>query len=485
MNNVAIGALALAGVGIFVYSNRASAEIDAATPFTPLEQKEKDDKKQKIVNVESLIPTDLGSDSVWESRNQTFTFAHPLSATDSKFSQYKFTAKLTIDILASGAYSSWDSVPDTLQLGDYKWELSRQGGSWTVNANATDIQGIVTKSVLAQSYDSIEPTFNSILDAFGGYKPNYPAANIGSIQIQSGTFADTGGNWQYVDSNGNKVTKQQIVLDLNGNQITPEPLQMQVKCSGSSTWFDVSNPVSVVGSLIAENEDGTVKYFPADAPNGILPSGLSYGCTIPTETKSLPNSIRVIQDDGANTNYSNPTQISIDDLITSPYNVTVPKHNDAVSNETKIYNRLFASVSFPMVHKDGGGYYILNNNQKAYINTMIPGFDALYQRRQVQCTCPGGTVNAGTTVTLYDTKQCNPTAPSFVEEHCGGFGSSGGNDSGGNGGNSGGGDLTGSGSGGFFSLSQATTIQTNTTGNNLSLMSEQNLITNFQSYINW
>ena len=35
MNNVAIGALALAGVGVFLYSNRASAETDAATHFLP------------------------------------------------------------------------------------------------------------------------------------------------------------------------------------------------------------------------------------------------------------------------------------------------------------------------------------------------------------------------------------------------------------------------------------------------------------------
>ena len=46
-SNLAIGALAWA-IGIFALSNRASAEpVEGATPFSPLEKQEQDQKKQK------------------------------------------------------------------------------------------------------------------------------------------------------------------------------------------------------------------------------------------------------------------------------------------------------------------------------------------------------------------------------------------------------------------------------------------------------
>ena len=49
--NLAIGALAVAGIGIYAFSNRASAEpITGATPFTSLGQQETPtQKKIKIV----------------------------------------------------------------------------------------------------------------------------------------------------------------------------------------------------------------------------------------------------------------------------------------------------------------------------------------------------------------------------------------------------------------------------------------------------
>jgi len=490
-SNLAIGALALGAIGIFALSNRASAEpVEGATPFSPLEKQEQDQKKQKIVPADSLVPKDLPSESVWESRGKTFTFEHPLAATNSSYSKYKLKAKLVVDILQSGAYSSWESVPESL-AGDYVWELSREGGSWnnpwTVKQSADDIRGTISKSLLAQSVDSIKPNFNSILSAFGGYTPNYPAANEGEVKIWSGDFQDTGGQWRYVDEQGNKVSKQQIVLDLNGNQINPKPIKMQVKCSGASSCSDYGNFVTVVGSQISVMY-GTVKYFPPDAlDGGYLPSGLPYGCTIPTTSKNLPNSIRVIAESGSNTNYgTSAQQISIDDLITKPTNVVVPNGNDFTTNERVIYDRLFKSLGFPMVHKDAQGYYVLNkykNHQKAYISTLIPNFNSLYQRRQVQCTCPGGTVKAGQSVTIYDTNRC----PSFnstseMEEHCGGMssgggGSGGGSSSGGSGGLTGGGftgGLTGSVGSGLIS------------GGGINLqMAEQNLVTNFQSYINW
>lgn len=403
------------------YNSRANVD-DGSCKFT-------------LTPIDDLIPDDLADDSVWKSDGLVVKLEHPLAATNSKFNKYYFEAKLVIDVMQSGAYQTWADVPETF-TGDYSWELRRFGGltKWTNESQADDIRGNLSKTLLTSSVDGIKPTYETVLNAFGGYVPNYPAVNMGSVQIQSGNFTDTGGQWRYVNSNGSKVSNQQIVLDLNGNQIDPSPLQMQVKCSGDTTWTDVANPVVVIGSLIAENENGTVKYFPADALNGDLPSGLIYGCTIPIETESLPNTIRVIEENGANTKYGlTAKQISLDDLITSPYSVSVPKGSDWTTNERAIYDRLFTSLSFPMVHKDNNGYYVLNkakNHQKAYINTLIPGFDALYQRRQVQCTCPGGTVKVGQTVTIYDTNNC-PSWYSTAEmdKHCGGMSSGGGDSS--------------------------------------------------------
>lgn len=465
--NLAIGALAVAGIGIYAFSNRASAEpITGATPFTSLGQQETPtQKKIKIVDVESIVPS-LPAESVWGAKGKTFTFEHPLAASNPKYSTYKLKAKLVVDILQSGAYESWGEVPESIQ-GDYTWELSRQGGSWTVKTNADDIRGQISKSLLSQSVDSIKPTFNSILSSFGGYVPNYPAVNMGQVQIQSGSLTETGGSYRYVNPNGSLVYNQQIVLDLNGNQINPEPLQMQVKCAGSSSWTNFQSPVVVIGSLISENENGTVKFFPADAISGSLP-GLSYGCTIPIATKTLPNSIRVVDSAG--------TQVSIDDLVPS-VNTTVSVENiQSVSAKGYINTRLFSSFGFPQVQKDGGGYFIMwgipNKDKKAYISELIPGFNALYQRRQVQCQCPGGSKKAGQTVTIYDTNNC----PSFnsmfdINKHCGGMSSGGGGNDGGNDGGSTSEGLDGGviGGGSWGTMS----------------MAEQNLITNFQSYINW
>jgi len=413
--NLAIGALAVAGIGIYAFSKGSSAEpITGATPFTSLGQQETPtQKKTRIVDVESLVPS-LPAESVWGSRGKTFTFEHPLAASNPKYSTYKLKAKLVVDILQSGAYESWEEVPDSIQ-GDYTWELSRQGGSWTVKTNADDIRGQISKSLLSQSVDSIKPTFNSILSSFGGYKSNYPAVNMGHVQIQSGSLTETGGSYRYVNSNGTKVSKQQIVLDLSGNQIAPEPLQMQVKCSGQS-WNNVGSSVVVIGSLIAENENKTVKFFPAEAISGSL-SGLSYGCTIPQVTKTLPKSIRVVDATG--------TQVSIDDLAPSVITTVSVENIKSVSAKGYINTTLFSSFGFPKVQKDGGGYFIMwgipNKDKKAYISELIPGFNALYQRRQVQCQCPGGSKKAGQTVTIYDTNNC----PSFnstseINKHCGG-----------------------------------------------------------------
>ncbi len=459
---------ALVGVGLVgalaFLSTRASAEPvgevmgctnDKADNYNPKASQDDGSCKFTLTPIEKLIPDNLSEDSVWKSDGLVVRLEHPLAATNDKYKKYYFQAKLVIDVMQSGAYKTWAEVPETF-TGDYTWNLTRHGGTWldkwTQESNAEDIRGSLSKTLLTSPVDGIKPTFDSVLNAFGGYVPNYPAVNMGQVQIQSGNFSDTGGQYRYVNPKGFKVSNQQIVLGLNGNQINPEPLQMQVKCAGSSSWTNVQSPVVVIGSLISENENGTVKFFPADAITGSLPSGLIYGCSIPTESKTLPKTIRVVEDKGSSTFglLSSPTQISIDDVVAKT-TVSVPKGKDHTSNDRVIYDRLFSSVSFPMVHKDGGGYYVLNkhnNYNKVYISSLIPTFNASYARRQVQCQCVGGTVKAGQTITIYDTKQCNNTSPSFVNK-CGGFGSSsgGGNtgdNTGGLGGGLGGGSIEGS-----------------------------------------
>ena len=417
-------------VAALLLSRRASAQqiTPTGTPAEGFVGLQKDDdgpevKKRKITRVEDLIPSEPGS--VWDSSGMTIKLEHPLAATNSSYNRYYFNAKLVVDVLQSGAYESWAEVPESIQ-GDYVWELTRHGdtqsGSWTVNETANDIRGSLSKSILMQSVDAIKPTWELVLGQFGGFTPNYPAANEGSVTIQNGYFTDTGGRWRYVDSNGSAVNSQNVMLDLNGNPLSPEPLTMQVKCQGSNSWTNYGSPITVVGSLIGES--GGNKFFPADAETGYLPSGLPYGCTIPINTKTLPSTIRVIEDNGDYTNY---TQVSIDDLIVSGTQVSVVDNQSASTDEAVIYYKLFNSFNFPLVHKDASGYYVRNNwrnNQKAYISTLIPGFGAYYARRQVQCTCPNGTVNAGQTVTVYDTNNC-PSWTSFIStsdknNYCGG-----------------------------------------------------------------
>ncbi len=424
---------ALVGVGLVgalaFLSTRTSAEPigevmgctnDKADNYNPKASQDDGSCKFTLIPIEDLIPDNLSDDSVWKSDGLVVRLEHPLAATNDKYKKYYFEAKLVVDVMQSGAYKTWAEVPETF-TGDYSWELRRYGGGldkWTQESNAEDMRGSLSKTLLSSSVDGIKPTFDSVLNAFGGYVPNYPAVNMGQVQIQSGSLTETGGSYRYVNSKGTKVSKQQIVLDLSGNQISPEPIQMQVKCSGQS-WKNVGSSVVVIGSLIAENENKSVKFFPADAISGSLP-GLSYGCTIPIVAKTLPNSIRVVDSAG--------TQVSIDDLVPS-VNTTVSVENiQSVSAKGYINTTLFSSFGFPQVQKDGGGYFIMwgipNRDKKAYISELIPGFNALYQRRQVQCQCPNGTVNAGQTVTVYDTNNC-PSWTTFISngdknEYCGG-----------------------------------------------------------------
>lgn len=482
-------------VAALLLSRRASAQQITPTG-TPAEgfvglQKDEDGpevKKKKIVSVDSLIPNEP-SDSVWKSDGMTVKLEHPLAATNSSYSRYYFNAKLVVDVMQSGAYESWAEVPETIN-GDYTWELTRygdtqSGGSWTVNENANDIRGSLSKSILTQSVDAIKPTWESVLGQFGGFTPNYPAANEGSVTIQNGYFTDTGGRWRYVDSNGSAVNSQNIMLDLNGNSLSPAPLTMQVKCEGSNSWTNYGSPITVVGSLIGES--GGNKFFPADAETGYLPSGLPYGCTIPTEMKTLPATIRVIEDNG---NYTNYTQVSIDDLIVSGTQVSVVDNQDGSTDEAVIYYKLFKSFNFPLVHKDASGYYVLNkwkNDQKAYISTLIPGFGAYYARRQVQCTCPSNSVKAGQTVTVYDTKNCpnwysvvSSSGNADINKYCGGAASTGGSTGGGSssGGLSGGNWNIGGGLGGLGGGAASNL-------GNLQLNNAEHYINTQQSFMRW
>ena len=371
------------------------------------------------------------------SANETVTLTHPLAATNSDFATYTFTVTIVSDIITSGTEASFNALPEGQVIGDYSIEVTRSGasyesGRWTTDQNATFANGSITKSNALTPASSVIPSWDAVLAAFGGYMQGKIGGVGDEILMRSGNFSDVG-EFKYekqgADGNAYPVTVDKFGLTMSGTVI-PMYAQMEVKCD-SGSWVLIGNPVQVTPAntlgMTGDNADGSTCYAPC-FPAAIPTSGVALGCTIPLESKSLPQSIRVIQESGANTSYANHVQISIDELITSPYTVSVPHGNSHITDDRVIYDRLFSSLNFPLVHKDGGGYYVLNKHQghqKAYISTFILGFDALYQRRQVQCTCPGGSANVGDTVTIYDTNNC-PTwyNQSDITQHCGGVGGS-------------------------------------------------------------
>ncbi len=184
---------ALVGVGLVgalaFLSTRTSAEPigevmgctnDKADNYNPKASQDDGSCKFTLIPIEDLIPDNLSDDSVWKSDGLVVRLEHPLAATNDKYKKYYFEAKLVVDVMQSGAYKTWAEVPETF-TGDYSWELRRYGGGldkWTQESNAEDMRGSLSKTLLSSSVDGIKPTFDSVLNAFGGYVPNYPAVNI-------------------------------------------------------------------------------------------------------------------------------------------------------------------------------------------------------------------------------------------------------------------------------------------------------------------
>lgn len=444
-SNVAVAGLIVAGAGLLAFSQRAAAQElanrEGAAAFT---QAQKDtagpaQRRKQIVNLDSLIP-DV-PDSIWDSDGMTLVLEHPLAATNSAYAPFKFSLRLVVDVGASGAYENWSEVPD-VPLGDYTWEITRQGGSlaspWTVESSG-NISGILTKANVVSPVSTITPTWETVVASFGGYQPNYAVSTGEKIIILSGDFSDTYGGWKYVNADGNKVSEIFIKTDLSGNTMNPQPIQLMTKCEGQNGVLR-NNPVTVTRAMATATDNGTLFYPPWGMS---YVSGLSYGCACESKTKTLPSSIRVVDFDTMVQTAAGeePKQIKIlDKASTAPSSITLGICKDGPTERVDSAILRTWTASLPKVGEDTGGLYIyqydLNGNriEKIYISQVIPGFDAMYARRSVDCSCPSGSANAGQTVTIYDTNNCpNWSLPSAIDEHCGGAASGGGSSGGGSG----------------------------------------------------
>ena len=430
-SSILIGGLAL-GAGLLYYSQTSSAEISGSNAFNPLSINEDgpDKRKQKLENVGGFLDdcatsgnTEAGvcETPLWKGDGETVVLTHPLAATNPIFEAYTFTLTLTTDLILSTTAEGFEKIPAGQVIGDYSWSASRSGswfesGRWTTDQNpTTDFQNSLTKGNVLATVASITPTWDAVLAAFGGYMNGRAAGLDKNIAIVGGNFGDTGGSYRYINSDGDNVSNMRVNLGMDGSIITPSTITLQTKCQGESSWTTQGNPISLLNAVLGDNGAGSEFYPPTPIPSGIPLCG-----SCPSFTGELPTSIRVVDFD------NNMNQISIDDLLISPTSVTFSKCNEGASYS--VYDRLWNSTGFARVGKDNGGYFINNNFLgKIYISTVIVGFDSMYQRRQVQCVCPGGSINAGQSVTIYDTNNC-PTwyNQSDITQHCGGVDSGGG-----------------------------------------------------------
>ena len=452
-SSILIGGLAI-GAGLLYYSQASSAEINpSATAFNPNSVNEDgpDKRKQKLENVGNFLDdcatggsseTGVCETALWDGGGETVVLTHPLAATNPIFKAYKFTLKLTTDLILSSTEAGFEQIPAGQVIGDYSWSISRSGAwyessRWTKDQNSSnDFQNSLTKGNVMATVASVTPTWDEVLAAFGGYMSGRVAGLDKSISIVGGYFGDTGGSYRFVNSEGNTVSTMRINIGMDGAVITPSPIQMQTKCPSQSAWTPQGSPISLLNAVLGNNGAGSEFYPPQD-----ITSGIPFCGSCPSFTGELPTSIRVVDWD------DNMKQISIDDLLVSPTSVTFSKCSNGVSSS--VYERLWGSTGFARVGKDNGGYFINYGSSKVYISTIIVGFDAMYQRRQVQCVCPGGSAKVGQSVTIYDTNNC----PSWynqanITEHCGGVSSGSGSGSGsGTGGTIGG--LIGGNTGGY------------------------------------
>ena len=354
--------------------------------------------------------------------NETITIEHPLSATNSDYSQYYFTVKIESDVLTSMTKSAFDSAPASEMLGDYSITVQRSGpyyesGRWTVNQNpdfngSLTLNGLITKGNANDSATSVIPTWEQCLNAFGGYMPNKIGALGDEVLFRSGDFNDVG-EFRYLkkaaDGQDYPTTTNKFALDMSGNVI-PLYAQMEIKCVGD--WNAVGGLTQVSPSnLLPAGEECYAPCYPAVLPT----SGVALGCELPTVSISYPNRIYImchgeVEDcsDRATTSTggNSPDEIwNLNPAITVP---TTMQKGTWETDSGRVWGILFDSIGTPKIYQDGQGWYVkyANSSSKTYINSVLPAFKAAYTRQSVECECPSDTMLEGTKFNLLDKFSC-------------------------------------------------------------------------------
>tara|TARA_R110002110_G_scaffold5929_2_gene29974 strand:- start:9206 stop:10903 length:1698 start_codon:yes stop_codon:yes gene_type:complete len=441
---------AAVGIGALWYATKD------ATPATTLEDNQAksytqisgdggsgDNREESIDNVSKFLGecglTPEGEESggntvntcvapLW-SANESITIEHPLAATNSDYAQYNFTVSIVADMLSSMTEDVFNALPEGQMLGDYTISFERSGGwqedsRWTANQNATDSNGPVNKQNAMSPANSVMPTWDECLAAFGGYMPNFVAALGDEVIFRQGYFDDVG-QWRYekqgADGEPYPTSSNNMALDLNGNMIGLYA-QLQYKCSTNDEWLDSGPKVQVTSAnilgMVGDNTDGSTCYAPC-YPAVIPTSGVALGCTLPSVNIQYPDKIFVYCDSFGGQDCSNVPNTSTGgksftewwNLNTSANTPTTMRKGGWNTPSGAVWSKLFDSTR-PRVYSDSQGWYVYagsggtSNPTKHYINSVLSGFNLAYTRQSETCTCPPDTVNSGETFTITDKDEC-------------------------------------------------------------------------------
>jgi len=397
---------------------------------------------------------------LWKA-NETIVLEHPLAATNSGFSTYKFTVKIVSDIMASATEAAFAAMPEGQIIGDYSISATRSGpvyesGRWTIDQNDTFANGVITKSNALTPASSVIPSWDEVLTAFGGYMPGKVGATGDDIILRQGHFDDVG-QFQYIAKTSSAGGQEypvsigyagvnKFALDMSGSVI-PLYAQFQYKCATGGAWIDSGGAIQVTSANIlgmaGDNADGSTCHKPC-FPVTLPTSGAALGCTLPSVTISYPSKINVYCDerlvDGVSVqDCSNvPTSSAGGKSYTEWWNLNTNINTPTTMQKGgwntpsgAVWAKIFDSWAVPRVISDAQGWYVYassSNMTKHYLNSVLPGFKAAYTRQSVTCACPSDTNDNGTTFTIYDKSKCpeeeivmGGTSDEWKTTYCGGL----------------------------------------------------------------
>ena len=408
--------------------------------------------------LEECSPTSTGDETgdstesqcltpLWKA-NESIVLEHPLAATNSQYEKYYFTVSILTDMTTSMTEDAFNALPEGQLIGDYTIDVERSGAwqensRWTLNQNATESHGAITKSNAMDAANSVALTWNQCLTAFGGYMPGKVAATGDDIILRQGYFDDAG-QFRYekqgADGNAYPVTLDKFGLDMSGNVI-PLYAQLQWKCAIGDSWTNSGGAIQVTSAnildMVGDNADGSICHIPC-FPATLPTSGVALGCTLPSVSISYPSKINVYCDERASSGQdcSNVPTSAGGLTYTEWWNLTglnTPTSMQKGGWNTPsgaVWSKVFNAWGVPRVFSDAQGWYVYassSNDTKHYLNSVLPGFKAAYTRQTKTCTCPTDTNNAGTTFTITDKSSC-PGEGSILEgddewktTYCGGL----------------------------------------------------------------